>query len=108
MKSSMLAFLMAAAALVGLALPTPALAANALATYEKALAKRVGSQFKNGFCLCKGGNFDGATGLISLIEKENASGLYFATVCVVQFFDSETGIPSDAEFCDEDWIPFQQ
>ena len=55
MKSSMLAFLLTVAAVVGLALPTPALAGTALDTYEKALSKRVGSQFMNGFCLCKGG-----------------------------------------------------
>jgi hypothetical protein len=107
MKSSILAFVLAAMALVGLALPTPsAAAATQLDNLQKSLRKRVaGFDVTQGLCVCAGGDLDGIAGLIGVIPDENGIGLIFSAACFAVHFDATTGEISETDICDEDWVP---
>lgn len=107
MRTSIFAFALSAAALVGLALPTPAVAEpTGLEKLQKALRKRVaGFEFKEGLCVCSGGNLDGVAGLIGVTPDENGVGQYLSAICFAVYFDTTLGELSDIDACDEDWVP---
>ena len=102
MKSSIFAFLFAAAALVGLALPTPAAAATEFEKFQKSLNNR---SPKNTMCVCTGGKLNRITGFIGTFEKEDANGVFIEAACYAAYFDKTTGENDDLEPCDATWMP---
>ena len=83
MKSSILAFLSAAVALVGLTLSTSSAAATQTEEYAKALGKRViTEEFKSGICVCTGGSTDGFAGMTAAIADEDGTGQFYVTACL--------------------------
>jgi len=107
MKLSIFAIVLSAAALVGMALPAPSVAAPTdLEKLQKALRKRVaGFEFKEGLCVCSGGNLDGTAGLIGVTPDENGIGQILSAICFAVYFDTPSGELSDIDACDEDWVP---